>query len=295
MKKISYALAVLLVSCAPIQAQTTLTGTWQAAVSGTTWTLMLRTSGSVVTGSVSACGSARVSGIYDGTVQGDTLTFKCTSSEGDRTVAFRGQVSGDSILFTREAQARKGGIPFFHSDKMFGPEAPQQFTVRRVAAASAGAGAALTDTGDHVRTASAVAGVVYYQEGAALRPLSKAVVGVSAAAPATAEIDGSTAPIRFTSSPTPVFRVCGVDPARYKLYTLKSESDSRVLETRKSSGSGLPAPVMTEREVATAITSAEGNCFSITPKVALNRGEYGIHPIDSNDVFDFGVDSAATR
>jgi len=53
--------------------------------------------------------------------------------------------------------------------------------------------------------------------------------------------------------------------------------------------------VLPDREVATAITSAGGNSFSETLRRTLDSGAYGIPRVDSNDVFDFGVDAATAR
>ena len=50
--------------------------------------------------------------IYDGTIHGNTISFKCSSPRGgDRTIRFIGEIQDDEITFTRDVQVRPGGDP----------------------------------------------------------------------------------------------------------------------------------------------------------------------------------------
>src|SRR5258708_727308 len=97
MKTVSYVLAILLAACAPTYAQAELAGTWRAeGVGPQPWTLVLRTTGPSLTGTVSSCASPSVE-IYDLNRIGNTITFKCKSLDGDRTISFTGAVNEDQI------------------------------------------------------------------------------------------------------------------------------------------------------------------------------------------------------
>ncbi len=136
-RNLNYVLAFLLAVSASASAQTGVEGTWQAQPPppGQTWTMVLIVDGATVGGSVTSCGSTRVSQIYDGSIAGNTIMFKCKSPDGDRTLAFTGRIGNEEIAFTYQGQVRDGGTPFFLADKMFGPTAPPQFTAKRVSKA----------------------------------------------------------------------------------------------------------------------------------------------------------------
>jgi hypothetical protein len=132
-------------------------------------------------------------------------------------------------------------------------------------------------------------GAVYYQEGAEFKSLTKVVAKVSGRSTVKAEIPGANAEIRLPAGQSPVFRVCGVDPTRYKLYTMTSDKKSRTIDLAKAGFFGGSKSVLAESEIEMTIVVADGNCFTITPKEPLDRGEYGFSPVGSDDTFAFGI------
>ena len=102
-------------------------------------TLVLKAEDSTLTGAVDRCSVTQMSPteIHDGRIDGNTITFKCTSPDGDRTVSFIGKVSGDSIAFAWELRVREGGRPPALQEP-FGPipglavQPPPRFTANRV-------------------------------------------------------------------------------------------------------------------------------------------------------------------
>ena len=117
--------------------QEPLNGTWEIdrTGNGPSWSIFLKVDGERVTGLVSRCADAqtRPRDILDGRIQGTTLTFRCTSADRDRTVSFNGKIEGDSITFKWERNIRPGGFDNAAVDRIFNPEAPRQFTVKRTA------------------------------------------------------------------------------------------------------------------------------------------------------------------
>jgi hypothetical protein len=65
--------------------------------------------------------------IFDGRVDGNTMTFKFKSPDGQRTITLIGKLSGDEITFRREVEgpSRTRGTGFF------GAAGPQTFTAKR--------------------------------------------------------------------------------------------------------------------------------------------------------------------
>ena len=145
MKKASYGFAfvILFATCALTYSQSRAsgpTGTWKVAGEGHSprigtrfrWEAVLRADGSNLIGAVSSCHSGtRASEIFEGEVNGDTLTFKCRSLDGQRTVTLNGRIKGDEIDFTWELQVQGGGDPGAN-DGMFGVSAPRRFIAKRV-------------------------------------------------------------------------------------------------------------------------------------------------------------------
>ena len=129
-------------------AQAGITGRWQAQSNppGTTWTAVLREDGPRVVGALSSCGPE----ISDGTVNGNTLTFKCTI--GPRTTTFTGTISGDEIVFAWEITDPPDFFPIPETDRIFGPSAPRRFTASRVPEVAD----ALANRADRARRAPAV-------------------------------------------------------------------------------------------------------------------------------------------
>ena len=69
--------------------------------------------------------------IYDGTISGDTISFKCDSPDGheQRTITFTGKVDGNKILFTRSVKVFRGGDPGLNG--IYGAKGATQFTATR--------------------------------------------------------------------------------------------------------------------------------------------------------------------
>lgn len=131
-------------------------------------------------------------------------------------------------------------------------------------------------------------GIIYYQNGSALQPLIKVKAKVTTGKNSSAEIPGATEDLRLPAGQPHTFRVCGVDPTRYKLYVLKSTKNARTLTLWTVVGKERVL-VLNESEIAVTIQTADGNCFSLTPQKTLDLGEYGFSPVDANDVFAFGI------
>lgn len=59
---------------------------------------------------MSSCASLPVE-IYDARIDGNAVTFKCKSLDGDRVIWFTGVINGDEIEFTWEKYIQDGGVP----------------------------------------------------------------------------------------------------------------------------------------------------------------------------------------
>jgi hypothetical protein len=117
------------------------TGTWEAqGVPYAPWVLNLRAEGNTLIGIVRQAQFDLPNGgktaltnpapIYDGTIQGNTVSFKCDSpGGGDRIVTFTGVINGDVIDFTRAVRVRPGGDP--GRDGIFGASGAAHFTAKR--------------------------------------------------------------------------------------------------------------------------------------------------------------------
>lgn len=74
------------------------------------WTFDLDMGTTSLTGFVAMnTGMAPRREIYDGKVEGNTISFKVTSPDGFRTISFIGELNGNEIAFTRSVQFRNGG------------------------------------------------------------------------------------------------------------------------------------------------------------------------------------------
>jgi hypothetical protein len=116
-------------------------GVWIATDVGfAPWTLMLVANGTKLTGTVSQGGSDPASGyvtaltapveISDGTINGDTISFKVLAPGGARTITFTGTIASSQIAFTRRVQVQQGGDPGMNG--IYGASGATQFTARRV-------------------------------------------------------------------------------------------------------------------------------------------------------------------
>ena len=87
--------------------------------------------GRTVTGSITQLDGPQPgpADIFNGRLNGGTLTFKARSPDGDRTVTFEGELSGDAIVFTRQVEVRPGGSP--GGNGLFGVLGPSRFKVMR--------------------------------------------------------------------------------------------------------------------------------------------------------------------
>jgi hypothetical protein len=114
----------------------------QSTPPGATWTVVLRVDGSKLIGAVSSCPASPVE-IYDTTIEGDTITFKCKS--GLQVLTFSGILSGDHLRLAWETQGRAFAGPIDAKDlreddpaptktssRLFGPSAPRQLAATRV-------------------------------------------------------------------------------------------------------------------------------------------------------------------
>jgi hypothetical protein len=79
-----------------IAAQGGIAGSWRSKAAVPV-TLVLRTNGSSLTGVIDRCASTQIAPteLSDGRVDGNVITFRCTSPDGDRTVSFTGRLAGD--------------------------------------------------------------------------------------------------------------------------------------------------------------------------------------------------------
>jgi len=118
-------------------AQTSIAGQWQAAgAPGTTWVFDLHVDGNKVTGTVSQTGPKTESApIYFGSLEGNKVTFKVTSPDGDRIITFVGKITSVEIGFARLVEVRPGGSR--GDTGVFGGNALLNVSVRRVADAGA--------------------------------------------------------------------------------------------------------------------------------------------------------------
>ncbi len=129
MKSLMLATPILFASCATLYAQTGPTGTWRVEGLGPSVpTLVLRGDGPRLTGTLRVGGTREIS---EGTIDGNSLTFKATGPNGALTMTFSGRIDGDQIAFTRETQLRDGAVsppkPTFNL-LLFPPE----FTAKRI-------------------------------------------------------------------------------------------------------------------------------------------------------------------
>ena len=133
-------------------------------------------------------------------------------------------------------------------------------------------------------------GVVYYADQGGFKPLKGEVEQQGGRSNYTANVSGTHATIRLRGNQLQVFRVCSVDPSRFKLYKFKSKGNSRTVTIAKiNMWIGGSKTVLSESEIPLTIKTAESACFTLTPRKTLEDGEYGFSPDGSLDAFMFGV------
>jgi alcohol dehydrogenase (cytochrome c) len=134
-------------TAATTQSDPLLDGIWRAETS-IPWAVALRLDGSEVAGVVSSCASnVGEIEVFDGAVEGSTLTFKCQSLDGRRTVAFTGTIGNDEIGFRWE----KTGLGNAADDAIFGDAASRTFLARRVRGSANATEARLADAAERIR------------------------------------------------------------------------------------------------------------------------------------------------
>jgi hypothetical protein len=133
-------------------------------------------------------------------------------------------------------------------------------------------------------------GIVYYADGVNFKALDKEAVSQGGRSTYSASVKGAHATLRFRADRPQIFRVCGVDPTRFKLYRFKSEVNARTISiARNNVWAGGTKVVLSESEIPVAIQASDSGCFTLTPKEALKDGEFSFSPLESLDAFTFGV------
>ena len=133
-------------------------------------------------------------------------------------------------------------------------------------------------------------GVVYYADGSDFKALEKEAAPASGRAHVSAKMKGAHAAVRFATGRPQSFRVCSIDPTRYKLYKLRSTKNSReVTITKVNMWIGGVKSVLSDSEIAITVQASDNGCFTIAPKEQLSDGEYGVSPTGEEYAFTFGV------
>jgi hypothetical protein len=106
------AASLLLLVAVPLGAQTGISGRWQATgVPNGPWIMEFQISGNKVTGNVRQGGpSGEPQPIYFGSIEGNAVTFKVNSPDGDRIITFNGKITRNEIGFSRLVELRPGGL-----------------------------------------------------------------------------------------------------------------------------------------------------------------------------------------
>jgi len=133
-------------------------------------------------------------------------------------------------------------------------------------------------------------GTVYYVNGDHFQALDKETATQGGRASYSARVKGAHASIRLRADQPKIFRICGVDPSRFKLYRFKSDGKERTLTIAKNNlWIGGSKTVLSASEIPVAIQTAENACFTLTPQATLGDGEFGFSPAGDLDAFMFGV------
>jgi hypothetical protein len=102
-----------------------ISGTWKATAGSPSWTLAVRQDGRKLTGAIQGCGASLVQ-IFDGTADGEKVSFKCRSAKG-AVIVYTGVNRGNAgIDFTWEPQ---GGAALVDDVRSF---PPRKFTADRI-------------------------------------------------------------------------------------------------------------------------------------------------------------------
>jgi hypothetical protein len=140
------------------------------------------------------------------------------------------------------------------------------------------------------RSAQYEVGIVYYSSQGGFKAFDKETVAQGGRSTYSAKVKGEHATVRLRADEPQVFRVCGVDPSRFKLYRFKSEKNVRTVTIAKNNmWIGGSKTVLMESELPVAIQTSDNGCFTLTPRNPLGEGEFGFSPVESLDAFTFGV------
>ena len=127
-----FAATALLLVAIQAGAQTDISGRWQTTgVPNGPWIIELQVSGNKVTGNVRQGGAAgQPVPIYFGSIEGNQVTFKVNSLDGDRIITFSGKVMRAEIGFARLVEVRPGGVR--GDTGILGGNAVLNFSARRM-------------------------------------------------------------------------------------------------------------------------------------------------------------------
>jgi len=105
-------------------------GRWEAVFGGAPviYRFDLQITGRDLTGVINVAAQAHP--IFDGHIDGQTISFKANSPDGGRTVTFTGSLRSGELLFTRTVQVLPGGNP--GGVGLFGASGPSTFTAIKV-------------------------------------------------------------------------------------------------------------------------------------------------------------------
>jgi hypothetical protein len=117
----------LLVAPGAALAQSGVTGSWVTTDFATPIIIALKANGAALTGSITQ--AAGLVDIYDGKVEGATITFKASIANGGRINTYTGKLTGNQIAFTRTVQVRDAAANF--GVGIFGAGGPMQFKAKR--------------------------------------------------------------------------------------------------------------------------------------------------------------------
>ena len=121
-------------------------------------------------------------------------------------------------------------------------------------------------------------GIVYYANGSEFRQLEKKVA-VTGGRPIMARASGAHSPVRLSDGQPYTFRICGVDPTRYKLYKLEVTKKERTLLLAKIGVWGTMHDVSAESELPVSIQTAEDKkMLRNLSQRALNSGRIRFQP-----------------
>jgi hypothetical protein len=110
---------------------------WQATnVPNAPWMFEFTIAGTTMVGTVRQSGAPREAvTIAAGKTEGSNLSFKVLSPDGERVIAFTGQINGNQISFVRQITPLAGGSR--GGNDLYGGLAPLQFVANRVTVAAA--------------------------------------------------------------------------------------------------------------------------------------------------------------